>query len=198
MLAFKSGRERLLVATDVAARGLDITGVSHVINYDLPNSPDIYVHRIGRTGRAGESGRAITLITPKQRRELEAIERHAKTEIEEWSPNGKPSARTRERRRDPERETRRPRHTKPNPRDGVPYAKLILAAGRQHGIEPADVVSAVVDHTHLENDDVRNVKVLDRFSFVEVPADRAGQVAETVSGKEVRGVELRMEVTQRT
>ena len=85
MLAFKGGRERLLVATDVAARGLDITGVSHVVNYDVPNSPDIYVHRIGRTGRAGESGRAITLITPRQRRELEAIERHAKTEIEEWS-----------------------------------------------------------------------------------------------------------------
>src|SRR5919198_1555609 len=51
MLAFKGGRERLLIATDVAARGLDITGVSHVVNYDIPNSPDIYVHRIGRTGR---------------------------------------------------------------------------------------------------------------------------------------------------
>jgi ATP-dependent RNA helicase DeaD len=191
MIAFKGGRERLLIATDVAARGLDITGVSHVVNYDIPNSPDIYVHRIGRTGRAGESGRAVTLITPKQRRELEAIERHAKTEIEQWSANGKPS------RRDPERETRRPRHTKPHPRDGVPYAKLILAAGLRHGIEPADVVSAVVDNTHLENDDVRNVKVLDRFSFVDVPADRAAQVAEAVSGKEVRGVELRMEVTQK-
>jgi ATP-dependent RNA helicase DeaD len=192
MIAFKGGRERLLIATDVAARGLDITGVSHVVNYDIPNSPDIYVHRIGRTGRAGESGRAVTIVTPKQRRELSAIERHANTEIEKWSPNGKP------RRRDPERETRRPRHTKPHPRDGVPYSKLILSAGRQQGLEPADVVSAVVDNTHLENDDVRNVKVLERFSFVEVPADRAGQVAEAVSGNEVRGVELRMEVTKRT
>jgi ATP-dependent RNA helicase DeaD len=194
MIAFKGGRERLLVATDVAARGLDITGVSHVVNYDVPNSPDVYVHRIGRTGRAGESGRAVTIITPKQRRELEAIERHAKTEIEEWSPNGKP----RERRRDPERETRRPRHTKPHPRDGVPYAKLILSAGRREGIEPADVVSVVVDNTHLENDDVRNVKVLERFAFVEVPAERAGQVADAVSGNEVRGTQLRAEVTQRT
>jgi ATP-dependent RNA helicase DeaD len=196
MIAFKGGRERLLVATDVAARGLDITGVSHVVNYDVPNSPDVYVHRIGRTGRAGESGRAVTIITPKQRRELEAIERHAKTEIEEWSPNGKPRA-TREHRRDPERETRRPRHTKPHPRDGVPYAKLILSAGRQQGLEPADIVSAVVDNSHLENDDVRNVKVLERFSFVEVPADRAGQVADAVSGNEVRGTPLRAEVTQR-
>jgi superfamily II DNA/RNA helicase len=88
MIAFKSGRERLLVATDVAARGLDITGVSHVVNYDIPNSPDVYVHRIGRTGRAGESGRAVTLITPKQRRDLEAIKRHARAELEEWSPDG--------------------------------------------------------------------------------------------------------------
>jgi ATP-dependent RNA helicase DeaD len=196
MLAFKAGRERLLVATDVAARGLDITGVSHVVNYDMPNSPDIYVHRIGRTGRAGESGRAITLVTPRQRRELEAIERHAKTEIEEWSPGERPR-RERRRRERPERETRRPRHTKPHERDGVPYAKLIVGAGRQDGIEPADVVGAVVDHTHLENDDVRHVRVLERFSFVEVPEGRAGEVVDEVSGKRVRGTELRLEVTTR-
>src|SRR4051812_26040664 len=107
MIAFKSGRERLLVATDVAARGLDITGVSHVVNYDIPNSPDIYVHRIGRTGRAERSGRAITIITPKQRRELSAIERHANTEIEQWSPNGDRPER-RPKKREKERETRRP------------------------------------------------------------------------------------------
>jgi ATP-dependent RNA helicase DeaD len=201
MIAFKGGRERLLVATDVAARGLDITGVSHVVNYDIPNSPDVYVHRIGRTGRAGESGRAITLITPKQRRELEAIERHAKTEIEQWDPNGKPETvrKPRERReRTPrERETRRPRHTKPHQRDGVPYSKLVLGSGRQDGIEPADIVGAVVDNTHLENADVRNVRVLERFSFVEVPAERAERVVESVSGTRVRGVELQLEVAKK-
>src|SRR3954466_5233023 len=117
MIAFKGGRERLLIATDVAARGLDITGVSHVVNYDIPNSPDIYVHRIGRTGRAGESGRAVTIITPKQRRELQAIERHANTEIAEWSANGDRPRRQKPERKD--RETRRPRHTKPHERDGV-------------------------------------------------------------------------------
>ncbi|HEY1275025.1 MAG TPA: DEAD/DEAH box helicase [Thermoleophilaceae bacterium] len=191
MIAFKSGRERLLIATDVAARGLDITGVSHVVNYDLPNSPDVYVHRIGRTGRAGDTGRAITLVTPRQRRDLQAIERHAKTEIEEWSPNGKPRAPRAPR---PERETRRPRHTKPHSRDGVPYVKLIVGAGRRDGIEPADVVGAVVDHTHLENDDVRHVRVLERFSFVEVPQQRAPEVADKVSGNRVRGTELRVEV----
>src|SRR5918998_2037490 len=84
-IAFKGGRERLLVATDVAARGLDISGVTHVINYDPPNSPEIYVHRIGRTGRVGRSGRALTLVTPKQRSFIEAIERHANTTILPWS-----------------------------------------------------------------------------------------------------------------
>jgi ATP-dependent RNA helicase DeaD len=190
MLAFHGGRERLLVATDVAARGLDITGVSHVVNYDLPNSPDLYVHRVGRTGRAGEAGRAITIITPRQRRELEQIERHANAEVAEWPPNGG-------RRRRARRETRRPRHTKPHSRDGVPYAKLVLGVGRRHGVEPADVVGAIVDNTHLENDDVRNVRVLERFSFVEVPAGRAPEVAERVSGRRLRGVELGAEVVRR-
>jgi ATP-dependent RNA helicase DeaD len=193
MIAFKAGRERLLIATDVAARGLDITGVSHVVNYDIPNSPDIYVHRIGRTGRAGESGRAVTLITPKQRRELEAIERHAKTEVEEWAADG--ARRARPRRED--RQARRPRHTKPHERDGAAYAKLVVGAGRRDGIEPADVVGAVVDHTRLENADVRHVRVLERFSFVEVPEGRAVEVAEKVSGKRVRGTELRVEVASR-
>src|SRR5437588_2167027 len=95
MIAFKGGRERLLVATDIAARGLDISGVSHVVNYDIPNSPDVYVHRIGRTGRVGRSGRAITLITPRQRRDLTAIERHANTDIVPWSANGGPPAQPR-------------------------------------------------------------------------------------------------------
>ena len=200
MIAFKGGRERLLVATDVAARGLDIAGVSHIVNYDVPNSPDVYVHRIGRTARAGESGRAITLITPKQRRDLEAIERHAKTEIEEWRVNGDATtapAPAREPRKPRERETRRPRHTKPHERDGVSYKKLVLGAGRASGLEPADVVGAVVDNTHLENADVRHVRVLERFSFLEVPAARAGEVADKVSGNRVRGVELRMEVAKR-
>src|SRR5205807_6264529 len=159
MIAFKGGRERLLVATDIAARGLDISGVSHVVNYDIPNSPDVYVHRIGRTGRVGRSGRAITLITPKQRRELEAIEKHAKTEIHPWStevvavaPNG-------------DRETRRPRHTKPRKAavDGE-VVKLIVSGGRAQGLEPADVIGAIVDNSHLEGEDIRNVRVLERFS----------------------------------
>jgi ATP-dependent RNA helicase DeaD len=200
MIAFKGGRERLLVATDVAARGLDIAGVSHIVNYDIPNSPDIYVHRIGRTGRAGETGRAITFITPKQRSDLEAIERHAKTEIKSWSQNGaapSPAKRETEAPEEPARETRRPRHTKPRRGLEGKTTKLLVGAGRAQGLEPADVVGAVVDGSHLDGEDVRNVRVLERFSFVEVPAERAQEVVEKVTGNDVRGVELRLEVAKR-
>lgn len=195
MIAFKSGRERLLVATDVAARGLDISGVTHVINYDVPNSPDVYVHRVGRTGRVGRSGRAITFITPKQRRDLEAIEKHAKTKIDPWSGETRPVVAVQP---DGDRETRRPRHTKPRKAtaDGE-CVKLIVSGGRAQGIEPADVIEAIVDNSHLEGEDIRNVRVLERFSFVEVPAARAGEVIDKVTGSAVRGTKLRLEVAKR-
>src|SRR4051812_6356428 len=200
MIAFKDGREKLLVATDIAARGPGISGVSHVINYDMPNSPDVYVHRIGRTGRVGRSGRAITLVTPKQQRDLDAIRKHANTEIEPWSPDG-PPPQAREAKPETPREkpeTRRPRHTKPRrEREKTPRTKLIVGAGRGQGIEPADVVKAIVDHSHLEGEDVGGVRVLERFSFAEVPAERAGEVVEKVNGQRVRGIELRVEVAGR-
>ena len=82
MSRFREGAADLLIATDVAARGLDIEHVSHVINYDIPQSPDVYVHRIGRTGRAGREGTAITLVQPREQSLLKAIERVVKQRIE--------------------------------------------------------------------------------------------------------------------
>jgi ATP-dependent RNA helicase DeaD len=79
---FKKGMIDILVATDVAARGLDIKNVTHVINYSIPQNPDSYIHRIGRTGRAGKSGIAITLVTPREYNHLRLIERTAKTTID--------------------------------------------------------------------------------------------------------------------
>ena len=79
---FRAGTTDLLIATDVAARGLDIAQVSHVINFDVPCAPDRYVHRIGRTGRAGRGGMAVTLAEPREYRQLREIERAIKRKIE--------------------------------------------------------------------------------------------------------------------
>jgi ATP-dependent RNA helicase RhlE len=70
---FRAGRYQVLVATDIAARGLDIDGITHVVNYDVPHTPDAYVHRVGRTGRALASGMAVTLVAPGEERALQAI-----------------------------------------------------------------------------------------------------------------------------
>lgn len=75
MSRFRQGSVEILIATDVAARGLDISHVTHVINYDIPEDPDSYVHRIGRTGRAGREGMAITLVSPREIKQLRFIER---------------------------------------------------------------------------------------------------------------------------
>ena len=236
MIAFKEGRQPLLVATDIAARGLDISGVTHVVNYDVPTSPDVYVHRIGRTGRVGRSGRAITLISPRQRRELVAIERHAGTEIAAWSPEASSANGGARAPRDhhnhpdipgspdaglavaveadgggappepakltaggsaaePRPQPRRPRHTKPRRRpEDSPRARLVIGAGRAHGLEPADVVGALVEGSGLEGEDIEHVRVLERFSLAEVPAERATEAVERVAGSRVKGRDLQLQV----
>lgn len=79
--AFRDGSLRILVATDIAARGIDVDGISHVVNFDLPNVPETYVHRIGRTARAGAEGIAIAFCTPEERGDLAAIEKLTKVAI---------------------------------------------------------------------------------------------------------------------
>ena len=78
---FKAGKSRVLVATDIAARGIDIEKLSHVINYDIPNESETYVHRIGRSGRAGESGNAISLCEPEENAFIKSIEKLIKKQI---------------------------------------------------------------------------------------------------------------------
>jgi ATP-dependent RNA helicase DeaD len=174
MLSFKGGRVQILVATDVAARGLDISTVTHIVNYDVPISPDVYVHRIGRTGRVGRSGRAITFVEPRQTKELAAIEKHVGQEITPWEAGAhtKPAP----------VEERPRRHSKPHlSRNGdEPYAKLIAAGGRADGVEVSDLVHAVTHEAGVDGEAVRDVKVLERFSVLSVPASDADRIVDAV------------------
>ena len=141
------------------------------INYDVPTSPDTYVHRIGRTGRVGRSGRAITFVEDRQKRELVAIERHIGMEIEPWQPGAAGA---------PTPVTERPRrHSKPRVsrrNDGrAPTSSSCSAAAAQAGLRVADIVGAVTSSAGLDGEAVRDVLVLDRFSFLSVPAAEAEQ-----------------------
>jgi ATP-dependent RNA helicase DeaD len=179
MLGFKGGRVPILVATDVAARGLDVSTVTHVINYDVPISPDVYVHRIGRTGRVGRAGRAITFVENRQRKELTAIEEHIGTGIAAWTEGARVA---------PEPVTPKPRrHTKPHDSerngDSAQFQTLIASTGRADGIEVADLVQTVTSATGLDGEAVRDVRVLEHFSLLDVPQPEVERIIAALRDK---------------
>jgi ATP-dependent RNA helicase DeaD len=256
MIAFKDHRVKLLVATDIAARGLDVEHVTHVINFDVPNSSETYVHRIGRTGRVGRTGRAITFVTPAERDEIGRIERDVNTKIGEWeSPEERlehaPAPRRRERRprrereetsevetaasaasesaepdKDAEVDDAKPeeREAKPaRPRraaraaktngddsevdtevdadaeaedDGKKTTKLFVNRGERSGIDEEDLRWALREGAVLPDEAVHDVRVLHRFSFVEVDPDQAERTVEFLDGTKLKGKEIRLEVAK--
>lgn len=166
MLSFRDNRVPTLIATDVAARGIDVSNVTHVINYDIPTSPDIYVHRIGRTGRSGRSGRAITFVEPKQNKQIEVIEKHVGTTLEKWSSN---SGQAKPRR------VKAERHQKPSDIDKEKTTKdelfrCILNTGSRQGFVEADIINGIREAKKLQGTEIRNLLVLERFTFVTLPA----------------------------
>src|SRR4249919_3440093 len=186
MISFKEHKTPLLVATDIAARGLDIEHVTHVINYDIPNNPEIYVHRIGRTGRVGRTGRAITFATAKQAGELKEIERTVKAPIGEWEP---PEERL--------EHAPRPRHREgplPVPKNGT--VKLFVNRGKQGGLTEEDLNWALTEGAVVPKEAIHSIRVLDRFSFVEVAADQAERAVEYLDGTKLKGKQIRMEIAK--
>ncbi len=234
MISFKNHRVRLLVATDIAARGLDIEHVTHVINYDVPASSEVYVHRIGRTGRVGRTGRAITFVTPAQRDEIDRIERDVKTSIGEWeSPEERLEHAPRPRRR--ERKPRRPEDAVPaavaesappaaesaesngaevesngaevetnggeaekreEAEDTGKWTKLFVNRGERSGIEEEDLRWALREGAVIPEDSIHEVRVLHRFSFVEVAPDQAEKAVEFLDGTKLKGKEIRLEIAK--
>jgi ATP-dependent RNA helicase DeaD len=181
MIQFKDHNLPLLVATDVAARGLDIEHVTHVINYDLPNNTEIYVHRIGRTGRVGRTGRAITFVTPKQRDEIPRIEREAKTSIGEWEPP--------EERIEHAPRPRRREHVAA----GNGHVKLFINRGARSGISEENLRWALVEGAVVPESEIGAIRILDRFSFVDLPGEHAKVALERLDGTKLEGKQIRVE-----
>ena len=207
MISFKDHRVRLLVATDIAARGLDVDHVTHVINYDVPNSSETYVHRIGRTGRVGRTGRAITFVTPDQKDEIARIERDVSTTIGEWeTPEERLEHAPRPRRRQRERGEGRERRPSAEPSangDGdtgeeskSKTVKLFVNRGERSGIDEEDLRWALREGAVLPDEAVHDVRVLHRFSFVEVDPDKAERTVEFLDGTKLKGKEIRLEIAK--
>ena len=210
MISFKDHRLRLLVATDVAARGLDIEHVTHVINYDVPDTTEGYVHRIGRTGRVGRTGRAITFVTPAQRDEIPRIEREAKVAIGEWErPEERLEHAPRPRRRDRDRDRGSDQGSesaeksdqrsespdaRPDPADGT--VKLFINRGTRSGISEEDLRWALTEGAVVPEEAIADVRVLERFSFVELDAEHAESTVERLDGTKLKDRQVRVEIAR--
>jgi ATP-dependent RNA helicase DeaD len=192
MISFKEHRVRLLVATDIAARGLDIEHVTHVINYDVPDTTDMYVHRIGRTGRVGRTGRAVTLVTPSQRKEISRIEREAKVSIGAWE---RPEDRL-EHAPPPRRREGGERKAKENGAPAGGSVKLFVNRGRRSGVSEEDLRWALEEGAVLSAGSIESIRVLDRFSFVELSPEAADQAVDRLDGTKLKGREIRVEVAR--
>ncbi|MDR4497031.1 MAG: DEAD/DEAH box helicase [Candidatus Scalindua sp.] len=208
---FKKRHLNILVATDVAARGIDVQNLSHVINYSLPQDPESYVHRIGRTGRAGKGGNAITFVTPAEYRKLQFIQREAKTDIRKAKlPNVTDIINTKKLRIKSDLEE----IVKSCPRIGYlemsrellqniepenilaallqytfqdeleekSYAeiadavvdtkgktRLFVTHGKQDGFTRNKLVNFIKDKCGISDNKIRDVQILDKFSFVTLP-----------------------------
>jgi ATP-dependent RNA helicase DeaD len=252
MNRFRAGKADLLVATDVAARGLDIAQLSHVFNYDLPSAPEAYIHRIGRTGRAGREGTAITLVEPREHRFLRTIEHITKQKIEVCPVPTVADLRARRleltraslRERllqgdfdhvrvivqslaeefdivdvaaaaitlaqaatagdgDREMDIPVPSHSRTDRfvggqrgrgrRDGGDHmVRLFVAAGRQTGIRPADLVGAITNEAGIRSRDLGAIEITDRFSLIEVPSDRADDIVAAMRKVTLRGQKVQV------
>jgi len=220
---FRKQRITILVATDVAARGIDVNHLSHVINYALPQDPESYIHRIGRTGRAGNEGTAITFITPSEYKRLRFIQRIAKADIKKSSVpkvndiiNAKKKkisedltslleddidqnyykwAKTLLKEQDPTdilaamlsycfEEDLNPdtygeitAFTPPiKELNQQGKARLFVALGKKDKITPKKLVSLIMSRVSLKSKQIKDVQVMDRFSFVTVPFDKAEKI----------------------
>jgi len=220
---FRNQRVSILVATDVAARGIDVNNLTHVINYSLPGDPESYVHRIGRTGRAGNEGTAITFITPSEYNRLMFIQRIARTDIKRSKvPNVEDIIKIKKKKiyddltsiLEDEIDTKYYDWAKKLLEDNTPTeilaailnycfeeeldpaaygeikevgakgkqldqqgkARLFVALGKKDNINARKLVELIMSRVSVKSKHIRDIQVMDKFSFVTVPFDKAEEI----------------------
>lgn len=234
MGGFRKGSIDILIATDVAARGIDVEDVDIVINFDVPQDVEYYVHRIGRTGRAGKSGKAVTFVSPRDFTKVHEIQKYAKVTLARMPvPTQSDVAETRiramfEKVRDAvtagglepytriieeecenelssieiaaallkiQMEVGTSGHEESKKREDIDFAdtgaevgmvRFFLAVGRIHKVAPKDIVGAIAGETGIPGKAIGAIRILDSYSFVEVPKEHATDVYAIMKERTIR------------
>ncbi|KGJ49467.1 RNA helicase [Clostridium sp. NCR] len=184
---FKKGYFRYLIATDVAARGIDIDNITHVINYDVPVLRENYVHRIGRTGRAGKEGRAITFVMKSDERRMFEIYSYTGKEL---TMKMKPSKRLVMSLK-PEFDKKLEQRQKVKEDKGANLSqeimKLHINAGKKTKMRPVDIVGTLCSIEGMNAEDIGVISVLDISTYVEILNNKGEMVLEALQTKNIKG-----------
>jgi ATP-dependent RNA helicase DeaD len=190
MDGFKRGNFRYLVATDVAARGIDVDNVSLVINYDVPMEKESYVHRTGRTGRAGNKGKAFTFATPFEGKFVKAIERYIGFEIPKIeAPSTQEVAKAMAAFEEKISGRRVVRNNK-TARINQNIMKLHFNGGKKKKIRAVDFVGTIAKIPGVSADDIGIITILDNMSFVDILNGKGSLVLEALENTTIKGKKL--------
>jgi superfamily II DNA/RNA helicase len=192
MNGFKMGNFRYLIATDVAARGIDIDNVTLIINYDIPMEKESYVHRTGRTGRSGNKGKAITLATPYERKFLNAIEKYIGFEIPKMeallpSEVARCTAAFEEK-----ISGRRVVKNNKTARVNKDITKLHFTGGKKKKIRAIDFVGTISKIPGVTADDIGIITILDSLSYVDILNGKGSLVLQAMENTTIKGKKLKV------
>ncbi|MDN4075015.1 DEAD/DEAH box helicase [Fictibacillus terranigra] len=192
MDGFKIGNFRYLVATDVAARGIDIDNVTLVINYDVPMEKESYVHRTGRTGRAGKKGRAITFVLPFEEKYLRAIERYIRFEIDEAvAPTTQEVVKMKQAFEEKLSGRRVVRNNK-TARINQDITKLHFSGGKNKKIRAVDFVGTIAKIPGVSADDIGIITIQENWSYVDILNGKGSLVMQAMENTTVKGKKLKV------
>ncbi|WP_419887108.1 DEAD/DEAH box helicase [Neobacillus niacini] len=192
MDGFKMGNFRYLVATDVAARGIDIDNVTLIINYDVPMEKESYVHRTGRTGRAGNKGKAITFATPFEGKFLKAIERYIGFEIPPMDAPSEDEVLSGKAAFEEKRSGRRVVRNNKTARINKDITKLHFSGGKKKKLRAVDFVGTISNIPGVSADDIGIITIQDNLSYVDILNGKGSIVLQAMEHTTVKGKKLKV------
>lgn len=196
MEGFKLGNFRYLIATDVAARGIDVDNITLIINYDIPLEKESYVHRTGRTGRAGNKGKAITFGTPNQGKYLGAIERYIGFELPVMDAPSEQTVANNKKAFEEKMNNRRIVKNNKTERINKDIMKLQFNGGKKKKIRALDFVGTITSIPGVEAEDIGIITIKDSLSYVDILNGKGSLVLQAMEHTTIKNKQLKVSIAQ--